>query len=161
MRHIKMIVFGFTMLLFTACGGSGDDSSDNTSAPLEINLIGTWDYQTFTKNSSCDGLLAQGVKIVESMNGDTIKMGDTLVSGTTFAFNENQQCYLNSIDKTTTRTYGQPSIMTVTEYFDGLNSVVSGDNTIKSITVDSFTNYKIQKTYTYTTGVTLTESMTR
>jgi len=161
MKKIITLVFtGVATLFFTACGGV-ETEEESVATPIEVNLIGTWDYSLFTTNSTCDGLLSQGIKIVESMNGDTSKMGNTLIQGTEFDLDANQQCYLTSIDKVSTNTYAQPSIMTSTEYKSGLINSIAGDNTIKSITVDSFNNSKIQKTISYTSSVIITEIMTR
>lgn len=160
-KMMTFILSGLAILFFTACGGGGSGDSTPPPPSIEVNLIGTWDYQTWTKNSPCDGLLAQGIKVVDSMNGDTSKMGDTLVQGTTFALDANQECYLTSIDEVSTNTYGLPSTITADEYLDSLYDVVAGDNTIKSISVDSFNDSKIQKAYEFTNGVIITEVMTR
>lgn len=162
-RIITILLVSFTALFFTACGGGGGGDSTPPPAPvvIEVNLIGTWDYQTLTKNSPCDGLLAQGIKVVESMDGDTSKTGDTLVQGTTFALDANQECYLTSIDEVVTETYGLPSTVTAEEYLALLYDAAAGDNTITSISVDSFNDSKIQKSYEFTSGVIVTEVLTR
>ncbi len=159
-KVISILLIGITTLFFTACGGGG--GSDTPPAPqIQVNLIGTWDYATFTQNNICDGLLAQGVKIVDSLNGDTTTMGNTHTQGTTFEVDGNQQCYLAPIDEVTTRTNGLPSVMTSSEYLAMLQQVVAGDNTIQSIRVDSFNDMKIVKVYTFVNGVIITEQMTR
>ena len=162
MKNIMIVLLsGLAILFFTACGGGSSGDSTPPPAPITVNVIGTWDYQTWTTNSPCDGLLAQGIKVVDSMNGDTTKTGNTLVQGTTFALDANQDCYLDSIDEIVTSTYGLPSTMTADEYLDALYDAVAGDNTIKSISVDSFNDSKIQKEYEFTSGVIITEVMTR
>ncbi len=159
----KIIVFlliGITTLFFTACGGGGGDSTPPVP-PIQVNLIGTWNYGTFTQNSVCDGLLAQGVKIVDSLNGDMTKMGSTHTQGTKFELDGNMNCYLAPIDEVTNRTYGLPSVVTSSEYLTMLQQVVAGDNTIQSIRVDSFNDINIVKVYTFVNGVVITEQMTR
>ncbi len=162
MKQITTILLaGLATLFFTACGSSGGGDSTPPPAPITVNLIGTWDYQTWTTNSTCDGLLAQGVKIVESLDGDMSRMGNTLTQGTTFKLDSNQNCYVAPDEELTDRTYGLPSEMTADEYLNLLYSVVAGDNTIQSIRVDSFNNMNIIKVYEFTNGVIITEQMTR
>ncbi len=155
-----ILLIGVSTLFFTACGGGG--GSDTPQQPqIQVNLIGTWDYQTYTQNNVCDGLLAQGVKIVDSLNGDTSLMGNTHTQGTTFKLDSNQNCYLAPIDEVTDRTYGLPSVVTSSEYLAMLQQVIAGDNTIQSVRVDSFNDVNIIKVYTFTNGVIITEQMTR
>ena len=155
-----ILLSGLATLFFTACGSSSGDSTPPPE-PITVNLIGTWDYNTHTQNSVCDGLLAQGIKIVESLNGDMSTMGNTLVQGTTFQLDSNQNCYLAPIDDVVTRTAGMPSEQTQSEYLSALQEVVAGDNTIQSIRVDSFNDINIIKVYEYTNGIVITEQMTR
>ena len=158
-KRLKVLLLaGFATLFFTACGSSG---SDDSTPPITVNLIGTWDYATWTTNSTCDGLLAQGVKIVDSLNGDISTIGNTLTQGTNFKLDSNQNCYIAPYEELTDRTYGLPSVMTADEYLALLRNVVAGDNTIKSIRVDSFNDINIIKVYEYTSGVIITEQMTR
>ncbi len=162
MKKITTILLaGLATLFFTACGSSGGGDSTPPPAPVTVNLIGTWDYQTWTTNSNCDGLLAQGVKIVESLDGDMTIMGNTLTQGTTFELDSNQNCYVAPYEELTDRTYGLPSEITADEYLTLLRNVVAGDNTIQSIRVDSFNNMNIIKVYEFTNGVIITEQMTR
>ncbi len=148
---------GLATLFFTACGGG---SGDNTPA-ITVNVIGTWNYQTFTQNSMCDGLLAQGIKVIDSADGDTSKIGNSLTQGTTFEMDAYQNCYIAPIYRTTSFGYGSPSTITSDEYLNLLYGAVAGDNTVESIRVDSFNNNKIQKEYKFTNGVIITEVMTR
>ncbi len=163
MKKITVILLiGITALFFTACGGGGGGGNNPAPPPqIQVNLIGTWNYSTHTQNSVCDGLLAQGVKIVDSLNGDTSIMGNTHTQGTTFELDGNQNCYLAPIDDVTTRTNGISSVQTSDEYLAFLEQVVAGDNTIQSIRVDSFNDMNIIKVYTYKNGIIITEQMTR
>ena len=159
-KIITILLAGLATLFFTACGSSSSDTPP-APAPITVNLIGTWDYTTWTTNSTCDGLLAQGVKIVESLDGDMTRMGNTLTQGTTFKLDSNQNCYVAPDEELTDRTYGLPSEITADEYLAMLYNVVAGDNTIQSIRVDSFNNMNIIKVYEFTNGVIITEQMTR
>ncbi len=161
MKQITTILLaGLATLFFTACGSSSSDTPP-APAPITVNLIGTWDYATWTTNSNCDGLLAQGVKIVESLDGDMTTMGNTLTQGTTFELDSNQNCYVAPYEELTDRTYGLPSEITADEYLSMLRNASAGDNTIQSMRVDSFNDMKIVKVLEFTNGVIITEQMTR
>jgi len=83
MRKIKTIVLlGFTIVFFTACGGGGDDSSDTISAPLEINLIGTWDSKKELESKE-----EKGTEYKPSVGFKDIKWGSNLsnISGFTIS----------------------------------------------------------------------------
>ncbi len=160
-KNIVVLAISISILFFTACGGGGGGGGTPAPPQVQVNLIGTWSYQTYTQNNVCDGLLAQGVKIVDSLDGDMSTMGNTRTQGTTFKLDANQNCYLAPIDEVTTRTYGVASVMTSDEYLALLQQVTAGDNTIQSIRVDSFNDMNIIKVYTFTNGVIITEQMTR
>ena len=88
-------------------------------------------------------------------------MGKTRTEGSNFEVDSNQNCYIAPYEDLTNRTYGLPSVMTADEYLAQLENTAAGDNTIKSIRVDSFNDIKILKVMEYTNGVILTEQMTR
>lgn len=173
MNKLTMILSaGVATLFFTACGGinANDDDTERLSSeglqipgqitqlPIAVNAIGTWNYQIWTFNTPCDGLLAQGTKVVDSMNGDITKMGNTLTQGTTFASTSNLQCSLISIDEIGINTFGLPSTMI---NMDASYGAAAGVNTLLFIDVDSFNTFQVEKEYYFTNGVVITELLTR
>ena len=159
MKKLKLLLLaGFATFFFTACGSSG--GGDSTS-PLIVNLIGTWNYDSWTQNSSCDGKLAQGIEVISPLDGDNSKIVEILIQGTTFALDGNQNCYLTSINEISNRAYGYPTSMTADEYLDFVRQANAEDNSIKDIRVDSFNEYKVVIVYEYTNGVIITEQLTR
>ncbi len=157
-----ILVAGLATLFFTACGG-GSSSGDSTPPPepITVNLIGTWDYMVTTQNSVCDGKVAQGIEIIEPLDGDTTKIGDIIIDGEDFALDSNQNCYVTSIYEVTSRASGYQSTGTVDDYLKIVKEINAGDNTIKSIRIDSFNEYKIVSVIEYTNGVILTSQITR
>jgi len=160
-----VLLAGVATLFFTACGGGGGGNStpppEPEPEPIVVNVIGTWDYAVTTQNSICDGLLAQGVEIIESLNGDTTKIGDIIVSGSDFGVDSNQNCFVKPIDVTTSKASGFPSTGTADDWLALGNALNAGDNTIDRIVVDSFNKYKIQTSIYYKNGVVVTSLLTR
>lgn len=154
-----ILLSGLATLFFTACGSSGD--STPPPEPITVNLLGTWDYMVVTKNSVCDGKVAQGIEIIEDLNGDTTKIGDIIIDGEDFALDSNQNCYVTSVYKVTSKASGYQSTGTADDYLRIIEQMNEGDNTIKSIRIDSFTEYKIVTVYEYTNGVIITSQITR
>lgn len=153
----SMLLVGIATLFFTACGGG----SSSSTPPPSVNVLGAWDYLIITENSVCDGLSAQGVEIIEPLDGDTSKIGNIIIDGEGYALTSNQTCYLTSVYDVSTRAYGVNSVLTGDEYLNIVTALTAGDNTIKQITVDSFTDYKIQDTVEYTNGVKIRTILTR
>ena len=159
MKKLKLLLLaGFATFFFTACGSSG--GADSTPQII-VNLIGTWNYDSWTQNSGCDGKLAQGIEVISPLDGDNSKIVEILRQGTTFAFDSNQNCYLTSINEISNRSYGYPTAMLVDEYLEFVRQENAGDNSIKHIRVDSFNEYKVVIVYEYTNGVIITDQMTR
>ena len=159
-KMATILLAGLATLFFTACGGGGDDST-TLPEPIVVNVIGTWDYAITTQNSICDGLLAQGVEIIESLNGDTTKIGDIIISGSGFDVDSNQNCFVTAIDEITSKASGFESTGTVDDWLAVAEAVNAGDNTIDHFSVESFNEYKIQTSTHYTNGVIITSIITR
>ena len=160
-KIITILLAGLATLFFTACGSSGGGDSTPPPAPITVNLIGTWDYMVTSQGSVCDGMLAQGIEIIEPLNGDTTLIGNILLEGTDFALDGNLNCYITPIDIVTSRASGFPSTGTIDDYLRIVEQMNAGDNTIASIRVDSFNNYKIVTVTEYTNGVIATSVLTR
>ena len=158
-KTTQLLLAGLATLFFTACGGGS--SGDSTPAPIIVNVIGTWDYAFVTKNSICDGQLAQGVEIIESLNGDTTKVGNIIIEGTGFGVDSNQNCFVKAVSETTSRASGYQSTGTADDWLDIGYAINAGDNTIDRIVVDSFNNNKIQTSTYYKNGVVITSILTR
>lgn len=156
-----ILLAGLATLFFTACGGGSSGDSTPPPAPITVNLIGTWDYMVITENSVCDGKVAQGIEIIEPLNGDTTKIGDIIVDGEGFALDSNQNCYVTSVYDVSSRASGYQSTGTVDDYLRVVEEMHAGDNTIKSIRIDSFNEYKIVSVVEYTNGVIITSQITR
>ena len=157
MKKFKILIVLILMSLFTGCGGGSSDASSS----IKVNVIGTWEYMVFFQNSVCDGKLAQGIEIIEPLNGDNTKIGSIILQGTDFALDGNQNCYLKSINKVDNSFVGTQSIGTRNEYLSILKQLSAGDSTIKEITVESFTDRKIITKREYTNGVIATSQITR
>ncbi len=157
-----ILLAGVAILFFTACGSSSS-SGDSTPppAPITVNLIGTWDYMVITENSVCDGKVAQGIEIIEPLDGDTTRIGNIIVDGEGFKLDSNQNCYVDSVYDISSRALGYPSTGTADDYLRIIEEMNAGDNTIKSIRVDSFNAYKIVSVVEYTNGVIITSQITR
>jgi len=153
-KTLLIVVFA---LFSTGCGGGGGSSN---SGPV-VNLIGTWEYIITTENSICDGLAAQGIEIIESLNGDYTKIGNITIDGTGFGIDSHQNCYIKPVYKVSSQLQGTVSEMNVNEFKRFVKNANAGDNTISSISIDSFTNNKIVETITYTNGVIAREILIR
>ncbi len=156
---MKKILFGLSILTLLLLGNSRD--SPPSPAPITVNIIGTWNYTVFTKNSICDSLIIEGTRIIEPFKGDRTKIGDTIIDGEIFKVDSNKNCYVDSIYKVSTKTSGLPSTGTRDDYLNIIREVTAGDNTIKSISVDIFNEYKIQDSIEYKNGNIITSIMTR
>lgn len=162
MKKLTIVLLaGLATFFFVACGSSSSGDSTPPPAPITVNVIGTWDYAIFTENSICDGLLAQGVEIIESLNGDTTKVGDIIIEGSGFGVDSNQNCFVKAISETTSRASGFTSTGTADDWLDIGYALNAGDNTIDHLSVDSFNEYKIQSSTHYTNGVIITTILTR
>jgi len=158
MKYIfKTLIVAVFAIFSTGCGGGGSSSN---SGPV-VNLIGTWDYLIITENSICDGLAAQGVEIVENLNGDQTKIGNIILDGTGFGVDAYQNCYIKPVYKVISQFQGTNSEMDVNEFKRMIDAENAGDNTIASISIDSFTNNKIVETYTFKNGVIIRETLAR
>jgi len=148
-------------LFFTACGGGSSEDSTPTPAPITVNVLGTWDYAIFTENSICDGLLIQGIEIIESLNGDTTKIGDIIIDGAGFDVDINQNCFVTTIHETSSKVSGFPSTGTADDWLALGEALNAGDNTIDHLSVDSFNEFKIQTSTHFTNGIIITSILTR
>ncbi len=159
MKKLKLLLLaGFATFFFSACGSSGGGDS---TPPVIVDLIGTWNYASWTQNSGCDGKLAEGIEVISSLDGDNSKIVEILRQGTTFALDGNQNCYLTSINEISNRSYGYPTTMLADEYLELMRQANAGDNSLKHILVDTFNEYKVIVVYEYTNGVIITDQMTR
>jgi len=156
-KFIKVFIAGLATIFLTACGGGGSGSSSD----ITVNVIGTWNYAVTTQNSVCDGKLAQGTEIIDSLNGDTTKIGNVIVEGTGFALDGNQNCYLTAISTITSRASGYQSTGTADDWLNIGYAINAGDNTIDRLEVESFNNNKIQTSTYYKNGVIITSLLTR
>ena len=163
-KFTTALLTGSALLLFTACGGSGGGSSDggNTPAPpTTVNLIGTWNYSMATSGSICDGLVAQGIEIIEAYNGDNSVIGNIVIQGTKFDIDSRGNCYLAPIDTVDTTAVGQPSNMTYNEYLAFGGERLAGIGTIESFDVINYNHAIISSQVNIVNGVTLYSDLTR
>jgi hypothetical protein len=146
-----ILLIGLSLLFFVAC-------SDDDPLPLEVNMIGTWDYHVSTQNSPCDGLVAQGVQTTDSLDGDMQTMGDTHIVGTNLMLGS---CDIDPIDKVSSLGSGFPSIMTQEEYLAYLEHFHGADSDIQSITIDLYSNAEIIMVFALADGSIMTTRLTR
>ena len=126
-----------------ACGGGGSSTETNKpESAKQVNLIGNWDYAIATKGSICDGLVAKGIEIIESNNGNLDQIGDIVLQGTNFAIDSAGNCYLDSVNKVDSSASGHKSKMTKSEFEKFEKERLSGIGTIKSFEVVNY-NYAI------------------
>jgi len=155
------LLTGTALLLFTACGG-GNDGGGNTPAPSKtVNLIGTWNYSIATKGSICDGLVAQGIEIVESNNGDNSQIGDITIQGSNFAINSNGNCYLKSSSKVDSSARGRKSNMTKAEFEQFGKDRLAGIGTIESFEIINYNTSIISTKTNIVNNVTLYTDLQR
>lgn len=159
---------GFTTLFFTACGGGGSSDTNTTitaSCPTTVNIIGTWEYEVTTQNSTCDGLIAEGFEIIQPLDGDTSKVGDIIIAGTKFEeivdISGSSSCSLISFNLTDTSAYGLPSTITCDEYITYLYGREDGNDELISIEVNTFTDSTIEIEYEYINRETFIQVMNR
>lgn len=158
---MSLLAISFVMV---GCGGGGSSSAVDTTPlpePITVNLLGTWDYMVVTQNSVCDGKVAQGIEIIDSLDGDTTKIGDIIIDGEGFELDSNQNCYVTDVYSVSSKVSGYQSTGTADDYLRIIEQMNDGDNTIKSIRIDSFNEYKIVTVYEYTNGVIITSQITR
>jgi len=147
-----LLLIGLSVLFFTAC------SDDDDTLPIEVNMIGTWDYHISTHNSLCDGLVAQGVQTTYSLDGDMQTMGDTHIVGTNLMLGT---CDLDPIDKVSSLGSGFPSVMTQEEYLAYLEHFHGVGSDIQSITIDFYNNAEIIMVFELADGSSMTTRLTR
>ena len=165
MRKITTaLLTGSALLLFTACGSSGGSSSDGgniPAPPTTVNLIGTWDYSMATSGSICDGLVAQGVEIVEAYNGDNSVIGNIIMQGTTFDIDSRGNCYLAPLDTVDTSSVGIPSNLTKDEYIGYFSEKTAGIGTIESFEVINYNANIVSSQINVVNNVTIYSDLTR
>lgn len=160
-KMTTMLAIGTTALFFTACGGGGDTGGNTPSPPTTVNFIGTWDYSIATQGSICDGLVAQGVEIVESNNGDNSQIGDITIQGTNFAIDSTGNCYLDSVNKVDSTVVGQKSNMTKSEFEQFIKDRLAGIGTIESFEVINYNTSIISIKTNYVNNVSMTTDLQR
>jgi|GEM_PF-7065893 len=148
----SILLIGLSVLFFTACSDNDD------TLPLQVNMIGTWDYHISTQNSPCDGLVAQGVQTTDSLDGDMQTMGNTHIVGTNLMLDS---CDIDPIDKISTLGSGFPSIMTQDEYLAYLEHFHGADSDIQSITIDFYSNAEIVMVFELADGSSMTTRLIR
>ncbi len=154
----KIILLTISLLIYGCSSGGGGDDTANT---LQVNLIGTWNYDIATQNTVCDGLIAKGILTVSSLNGDLSKIGDVSIQGEGFDLDSFSNCVFTVVDEVDTDSRGDPAVQTANEYLASIKEDNLGDNTIKSVRLDSFTNNKIIEVEELTNGVIFTFIITR
>ncbi len=162
-KMTTMLAIGATALFFTACGGGGSsDTGGNTPAPpTTVNLIGTWDYSIATQGSICDGLVAQGVEIIESNNGDNSQIGDITLQGTNFAIDSAGNCYLDSVSKVDSTAVGHKSNMTKSEFEQFGKDRLAGIGTIESFEVINYNTSIISTKVNLVNNISMTTDLQR
>ena len=166
-KFVAYLLVGLATLFFTACGGGGSSDSNTTitaSCPTTVNLIGTWDYEVTTQNSTCDGLTAEGFEIIQSLDGDTTKLGEIIIAGTKFeeiVDGSVASCSLVSYSVTDKTAYGLPSTITCDDYETYLYSREDGNSDLVSIKLNTFTDSTIEIEYEYINREIFTQVMNR
>lgn len=151
MKNILTITF---IAFLYACQSADNNSEQET----RVNLIGTWFYTATVQNNLCNGIEAQGIMIVESLNGDLSRIGDILIQGESLDSDESGNCALGIIDERLSTDQGEPSSQTLTEYEDDTES---HSDLIVSDTTTVFTENKIVQVTEFSTGAILTMTFTR
>jgi hypothetical protein len=147
---MKKYLVLFALILIQGCSSSG---GDDAAPAVKVNLLGAWDYQFTFQNSICDGLFPSGTSTVESLNGDTTKIGNILMLGETIDIDGFGNCSIIPLNELVTDWSGRPAEQTAADFTAYTVADNLGDNTIASYVLNSFTDRKIQETTTYTNGV--------
>ncbi len=152
---LSILLIGLGTLFFTACSDSDETAPP---VPVEVNMIGTWEYHISTQNSDCDGLAVEGLQTTESLDGDMTTMGNTHFRGTNL---ELDSCDIVPIDKISTLGRGFPSVMTQDEYLAYLEHFHHTDSDIGPIRVDIYNNAEIVLVFELSDGAQMTTRLTR
>lgn len=128
MRKLRILGLLIAMSFIVGCSAIDDLIGGEEKA----NILGTWDY-TF-ESTKCEGLVAEGIEIIESNNGNTAEVGNITIQGTTLALDYSGNCYLSDIDYTTTSFVGSSSTVEESEYmnsylsffFSGIQGYITG-----------------------------------
>ena len=155
---VKKYFILFALIIIQGCSSGG---GDDAAPAVEVNLLGTWDYQFTFQNSICDDLFPKGTATVESLNGDTTKMGNILMLGETIDVDSFGNCSIIPLNELVTDWSGRPAVQTAAQFTAFTVADNLGDNTIQSYVLDSFTDRHIAETTTFTNGVVEKFSMTR
>jgi len=151
----------FICLLLTLSINACSSISDETTAPLKVNLLGTWNYQVALENSICDDLVAQGIWTYNSANGDVSLIGDIHIQGEDFSDDGFGNCIYVNIDKMITVLDDAPSTVTLEKLQEDFDADSAKDNAVTSQTVTIFTETVITTTLTATNGIIRTTTLTR
>ncbi len=161
---VKLLVWVMVTLVMTGCSGTstGKELPPPSAVYLErVNLIGTWDYSMSTVNSRCDGRAVQGIEIIESLNGDTSRIGDIILDGERFALDGFDNCDIVPIDAVIQVLSGSSSTLTRDEFIDMRYQLNAWDDTVKAISVDGWTDTRIETSIVHKNGMIVTIIMTR
>jgi len=157
----KILIVIFSLAIIQGCNSSQVSNNSLSDTTLRVNMLGNWNYAIITKNSVCDGRMAQGSIQVSSISNDSSKIGTSLIQGETFTLSSYQTCLLTSVNKISSESYGEQSKQTSNEYLASIKKNSINDNTIKQIYLDSFNNNKIIEVYEFTNGVIMKQILTR
>ncbi len=161
-KIVTVVLIGVATLFFTACGGGGSDSSGNTPAPATtINLVGTWKVTMATGGSVCDGLIAESIEVIESLNGDPNVIGTITIDGINFGVSSGGMCQLVPMNTVDTTAAGTPSNMSKAEFENWGSQRLAGIGSIESFVVTNYNNFIISIQVNFTNGVVMYEDLTR
>ncbi len=162
---VKLLSVGVIALVMAGCGGggsSGGTSGGNTPAPATtVNLVGNWNYSLSTVGTTCDGLIASGIEIIEPYNGDPNVMGIITLEGTKHAVDNGGNCYLAPMDTTDSTAVGTPSNMTEDQFIEWSKQRLAGIGTIDSFIVINYNQFIISVQVNLTNGVVMYQDLTR
>ena len=164
-KIVKLLSIGVIAFVMTGCDGGGSSGNGLSVPPplyqVKVNLIGTWDYATYTINSRCDGREVQGIEIIDSLRGNTSRIGDIIIEGEIFALDDYDNCSVAPIDMVTSVISGTNSTLTRDEFIDLRYRLNAWDDTVEAISVDGYTDARIKTSILYKNGVILTTILTR
>lgn len=160
---VKLLSVGVIAFVMAGCGDSGGGTSGgNTPAPpTTVNLVGTWNVSQSTVGGICDGLVAGGIEIIESHNGNPDVMGIITLEGTKFDVDNFGNCYLAPMDIVDTTAVGTPSNMTEDQFIEWSRQRLAGIGTIDSFIVINYNQFIISVQVNLTNGVVIYQDLAR
>ncbi len=164
-KNLFLMMFIVLSFYFTGCGSSGNSGNTNPPATeVRVDLIGTWQVTSRMTGNACEGLTAEMIETIESLDGDTNMLGTLTYDGENFTFDEDENgptCELKHVSGTI--ELNRPNFMTEEEFkaseWDDLSS--EEQETIARFDVINYTDEVISIEIEYLNGSVFYQTFNR